>query len=450
MRTVLICLMLLAAPVERAFADKLADIRAATDARLLQADGSMRCFPDVKGPSEIYVFNQLGNGELVSTAIKTGWPVRYSDIVVETTDQPVLLALYNYSETVWRVQLKPGGRLAGVVINGYERASVVGLPDDTPIGRNYDFETANTPAPRCGLKAGELDRPNWEFEREVLKRRAEGALAQADAAARASQAARETYDQTLDRSADADVWQGAVALLEAMEADAGRLYEAANTARAAFETFDQARPAWPPEEDPHLTSVHHAMDLWGAENRLKKYGPWRVVYAEVPDVQLPVAYVVSAAKARAFQAAKVKARAELDAFPGPALPPLRPANGARLEIPKGTPEEDALVMMVAAGYAVKNGPAQKYLNDAMHLQKAAVGLPHYNRSAWLNAGMDITKPDPVLTPTDVYTLLGPVVVQGCVVSSVLFYLPEGVPDPVGGERCRSRYVRERSLRLRDY
>lgn len=450
MRSLVVGFTLFAALAAEAFADKLADIRAATDARLLQPDGSMRCFPDVKGTAEVYAFDPLGGGDIIFTQIQTERPVRYSDIVVEATDQPVLLALYNYYETVWRVQLKPGARLAGVTMSGYERASIVGLPEGAPVGRNHAFDGKNEAARGCGLKPGELDRVAWKSRRRMLEQEVEGAVAREEQARRAYELAEEAYRRMSDRQSDVAVEAGGRAMLADMVAEIDRLMEAVKWTREELQAFDAAKPAWPPEEATHLTGVGTAMKLWGAEKRLKAYGPWKVVYTPQPVWPSPEAHVVSSVKAREFMAAKVKGRAELDALPGPALPPIRPADGARLLIPNGVDSEKAISMMIAAGYAVKNGPAQKYLNDALHLQKAAIGLPFPDRSVWLNSGMDLTASKLELKPTDVYTLLGPVVTPGCVVSSTLFYLPDGVPDPEGCQSPYNRNFRERDLRLRDY
>ena len=45
-------------------------------------------------------------------------------VVIKNTDEPVLLVLSSYERSSWWVVLKPGARLAGVILNGYEEQSV--------------------------------------------------------------------------------------------------------------------------------------------------------------------------------------------------------------------------------------------------------------------------------------------------------------------------------------
>jgi hypothetical protein len=57
---------------------------------------------------------------------------------VTETGRPMVLALMAYNRTLWKVALKPGVRLNKVILGGYHRQQVTGIPAGMPGGRGME------------------------------------------------------------------------------------------------------------------------------------------------------------------------------------------------------------------------------------------------------------------------------------------------------------------------
>ena len=70
------------------------------------------------------------------------------DITVSETDQPVVLILSNYRPVQWRVGQMAAAKLAGVVLVGFKKAELIGLPNTIPV-----FNATLPDAAECRLES---------------------------------------------------------------------------------------------------------------------------------------------------------------------------------------------------------------------------------------------------------------------------------------------------------
>jgi len=140
-------------------------------------------------------------------------------------------------------------------------------------------------------------------------------------------------------------------------------------------------------------------------------------------------FVVSKAKAAAYRTLKKAGTAEFRSITLPSLPVLQP-DATLLAAPQDLIGSDGLNYLEARGYLQTNGSAQDYYckrRDAALRMNGIEPAPKECKSGFYR---------------ETYTVLGPIEVPSrlCGANSVAFFLPEGVPEPVG-KLCHSFLVR---------
>jgi len=87
------------------------------------------------------------------TAFQAGNTVEWSsrvDVLVTETKAPVFLYLSSYDPILWNIQLGPGAKLDGVVVNSYDASSIANGAD---AARTALISFDNSPSKRCYAEA---------------------------------------------------------------------------------------------------------------------------------------------------------------------------------------------------------------------------------------------------------------------------------------------------------
>ena len=101
-----------------------------------EAAQSASCsFADLALPADFSVFAVGGySGRKAGFQIdQSGHEATRMDVAVNSTNKPVVLMLGAYEPTIWRVGWSPGTKIAAVLVSGYHRQAIAGLPKQTPV-----------------------------------------------------------------------------------------------------------------------------------------------------------------------------------------------------------------------------------------------------------------------------------------------------------------------------
>jgi len=101
-----------------------------------EAAGAATCaFAGVKFPDELLVYAvSSGAGRELSFQIdQSGYMATQFDIAVNSPSRPVVLMLGAYHPTIWNIGWTADTRIVAVLVSGYHRQAVAGLPDTAPI-----------------------------------------------------------------------------------------------------------------------------------------------------------------------------------------------------------------------------------------------------------------------------------------------------------------------------
>src|SRR6185295_16310108 len=88
-----------------------------------------------------------------ASAFAAGNEVEWSsriDVLVTETEAPVFLYLSSYDPILWNIQLSPGARLDGVVVNSYDAGVIANGMDPA---RTALVSFANSPGAKCYVSA---------------------------------------------------------------------------------------------------------------------------------------------------------------------------------------------------------------------------------------------------------------------------------------------------------
>ena len=92
-------------------------------------------FPEVRFPAQFKVYGAGAYaGRYLDQQIdRSGHQAARFDITVNHPDEPVVLLLGDYDPGIWNISWTPGTRILAVVVSGYARQIVLGLPPETPL-----------------------------------------------------------------------------------------------------------------------------------------------------------------------------------------------------------------------------------------------------------------------------------------------------------------------------
>jgi hypothetical protein len=102
-------------------------------------------FPDLKLPTNVKILagGAYGGKELDFQIDQSGHTATQFDVVVNYPNQPVVLMLGSYEPAIWNIGWAAKTRILAVLISGYHRQAVAGLPSSTPlIVSTYDNKGA--------------------------------------------------------------------------------------------------------------------------------------------------------------------------------------------------------------------------------------------------------------------------------------------------------------------
>ncbi len=98
-------------------------------------------FPGLQLPANAVVYAAGGyNGKALDYQIdQSGNTAGMMDVTVHSPDQPVVLMLGAYDPTVWRIYRSSTTRILAVLLSGYHRQAMIGLPASVPVlNSTYD------------------------------------------------------------------------------------------------------------------------------------------------------------------------------------------------------------------------------------------------------------------------------------------------------------------------
>ncbi len=92
-------------------------------------------FPGLQLPANAVVYAAGGyNGKALDYQIdQSGNTAGMMDVTVHNPDQPVVLMLGAYDPTVWRLYRSSSTRILAVLLTGYHRQAMIGLPASVPV-----------------------------------------------------------------------------------------------------------------------------------------------------------------------------------------------------------------------------------------------------------------------------------------------------------------------------
>lgn len=88
---------------------------------------------DVDAQYKVFAAGAYAGSELGFQIDQSGSDAGRIDVAVNQPDIPVVLMLGSYDPTVWQIGWTEGTRLLAVLVSGYHRQVVTGLPRDTPL-----------------------------------------------------------------------------------------------------------------------------------------------------------------------------------------------------------------------------------------------------------------------------------------------------------------------------
>lgn len=110
-------------------------------------------FQNLSLPPDLVVFAAGGNrGRRLNFQIDlSGSRASRMDVVVNSTSRPVALILGTYGPTIWNVTWTRGTRIVAVLVGGYHRQEIAGLPRTTPAKVHSHDSSPRRPADgKCG------------------------------------------------------------------------------------------------------------------------------------------------------------------------------------------------------------------------------------------------------------------------------------------------------------
>ena len=111
-------------------------------ARQVQSAAPARCaFADLALPDDFSVFAAGAySGRAAGYQIdQSGHEATRIDVAVNSRQKPVVLLLGAYEPTVWNIGWSAGTRIVAVLVSGYHRQAIAGLPAHTPVlNSSYD------------------------------------------------------------------------------------------------------------------------------------------------------------------------------------------------------------------------------------------------------------------------------------------------------------------------
>lgn len=102
-------------------------------------------FPNLKLPSNVKILagGAYGGRELNFQIDQSGHTATQFDVAVNYPNQPVVLMLGSYEPAIWNIGWASQTRILAVMVSGYHRQAVAGLPSSTPlIVSTYDNKGA--------------------------------------------------------------------------------------------------------------------------------------------------------------------------------------------------------------------------------------------------------------------------------------------------------------------
>jgi hypothetical protein len=89
--------------------------------------------PATGKPAKVFAAGAYGGRDLGFQIDQSGNEAGRIDVAVNHPDAPVVLMLGSYDPTIWHVGWSRGTRVAAVLVGGYHRQVVTGLPKDVPV-----------------------------------------------------------------------------------------------------------------------------------------------------------------------------------------------------------------------------------------------------------------------------------------------------------------------------
>lgn len=129
-------------------------------------NGDPCTFGGMKFPENLVVFagGEYGGREVDFQIDQSGHQATQMDVVVNSPARPVALIFGAYEPTVWNIQWTPGTNIVAVLVGGYHRQVVAGLPKSVPVRiRAYDDGTERNESRKCGyfyISEGKLEGVN--------------------------------------------------------------------------------------------------------------------------------------------------------------------------------------------------------------------------------------------------------------------------------------------------
>lgn len=94
---------------------------------------------DLPNNTKIYAGGSYSGKKINHQIDQSGHQATQFEVIVNSPEQPVALILGAYEPSIWNLAWTQGTQISAVVITGYHRQAVAGLPNDTPIlNSSYD------------------------------------------------------------------------------------------------------------------------------------------------------------------------------------------------------------------------------------------------------------------------------------------------------------------------
>lgn len=411
---------------------------AETDALLIDANGTARCFPQFDGVAAVHVVELRDGGEPVDVSQnEPQW--RYADIAVGATVEPGLLILSGDNAIVWRISVAPDARLAGVLLLGNDKQLVTGLPAGTPLGRSYDRERNGRPAPPCGTLSDVTTRTALEREARVNEARVREAVRDWESERTKVGNYRSFLAELLRRKVDETaltlaqtVVTEAEARLAVVQRDVDALRARGKNVHSLSNQLGNGLPNWPINSDlrPNMGLSDGLFGLMYQPlatemvRTLSELGPYTLAsYQRARDTGR--SFAISQEIVAAHDAMRAEGAKQLAALRPPTLP-LRSEGVQYLAAPSEMTDTEALRFLAERGYLMESQQMVDYLCELRKGRSLALGVPPAKNECDANV-----RDYPII-------ILGPIAFPSglCGANSRDFILPVGVPEPIG-DRCHS-------------
>ena len=96
---------------------------------------------------KIKVTESRNNAPLIesnTTIDPSGNPAAVITLQIDAPGQPVLLDLYRYNSTIWKIYWSPKTEIVGAIVNGYHAPAILGLSKNTPINIDSYYSKRNS------------------------------------------------------------------------------------------------------------------------------------------------------------------------------------------------------------------------------------------------------------------------------------------------------------------